>query len=162
MCLIVVRDDKGQEILNATLPPDFFCNRHHSTSVCQWFLRTREESNAAYWQRISRKKEESSGRLVYRPSNNAPLGILDGKKKCSESIAPRWILSNTPPEWGNQKSPNGQSNTALSNLLVLDDRAVAPEVTPIWLLCSRVESPLHPPRLLQLEISCFHKLLQMT
>eukprot|EP00435_Cladocopium_sp_Y103_P071321 s91_g37.t1 len=99
-CLILVRDDKVQEILKVNLPPGIFGNRHQSTSVPQWFLKAREESNAAYWQRISRKKDESSGRLVYRSSNNAPLGILDGKEKCAESIAPRWILNNTPPEWG--------------------------------------------------------------
>ena len=154
-------------------PQDFFFAIVTTVPVClNVFLRTREESNAAYWQRISRKKEESSGRLVYRPSNNAPLGILDGKKNVQNPLCPDGSLATLPPSGGNQKSPNGQSNTALSNLLVLDNRAVAHDVVraqpPAEVgdtnLASVFKSGISvaPPRLLQLEISCFHKLLQMT
>ena len=102
----MVREENLDDFLTATMPVGVFLNKHKSNSVPQWFWHTADQSVAAYWQQVVSAKEKLGGRLLYRSSNNAPLGLVDPTEKCDAAIAPRWYLNNVPPEWGEPEVSN--------------------------------------------------------
>ena len=105
-CLISVRSDDVPKFLQASLPTGIFLNPHKGSSVPHWFHKKPSQSDSEYYVHVADIQKQAGGRLVYRSSTTAPLGLLDTTETVTDSIAPRWYLTNAPPEWGEDEITN--------------------------------------------------------
>ena len=100
-CLIRVREDCVQNLLSISLPIGVFLNRQKSKLVPRWFYRSDSQSFSQYWVSTKQECDKAKGRMVYRPSPNAPLGYISDSAidPSANTVAPRWFVSNTPVGW---------------------------------------------------------------
>ena len=116
-CLIRIKEDKVPLFLSAKLPVGAFCNPQKSQKLPTWFKREEEQTWSAYWANVSSMCTSVNGRLVYRPSQNAPIGILhDNNKGLEKAIPMRWFLHGAPFEWTGEEVKDWAIERGFTNI----------------------------------------------
>lgn len=104
MCLIKIKDTKAEELLKLPLPIGVFLTQQKTDDIPIWYKQKPEQKPSEYWKYVQDTCAKTGGRMIYRPSNNASLGILgettkEAATKEESSIALRWFLANAPHDW---------------------------------------------------------------
>ncbi|CAK0798710.1 unnamed protein product, partial [Prorocentrum cordatum] len=100
--IILVRENDTEEFLKWTAPPGVFLNRQSSKLVPVWHKLREGENMMTYFTRVTAAAAQVEGRLVYRPSDNASLGVLSQKPMAAD-IQPRWYLQKCPEHWSSSQ-----------------------------------------------------------
>ena len=58
----------------------------------------KDDSSDAYYVRVATVATSVQGRLVHRPSDDAPIGVLSDKQLGAD-VLHRWSAQRAPPEW---------------------------------------------------------------
>ena len=103
-CLIKIKDNKAEELLKLPLPIGVFLTQQKTDDIPIWYKQKPEQKPSEYWKYVQDTCAKTGGRMIYRPSNNASLGILgettkEAATKEESSIALRWFLANAPHDW---------------------------------------------------------------
>lgn len=97
-CVAVVAA-AGRELVEKLVPPaGAFVALQRSSAVPRWFRTATDEDDDAYYKRVRKVCTDTSGRMVFRPSPTAPLGIV-ANGDLEGADARRWVARRTPPEW---------------------------------------------------------------
>eukprot|EP00959_Pyramimonas_sp_CCMP1952_P040767 852529-Pyramimonas_sp.AAC.1 len=64
----------------------------------RWFKQRQDESIDEYWNRVVAAAATVTGRPLYRPGDDAPLGVLS-EKQVGSDLLPRWAAQRAPAEW---------------------------------------------------------------
>eukprot|EP00959_Pyramimonas_sp_CCMP1952_P281999 5893976-Pyramimonas_sp.AAC.1 len=78
--LLIIKTDAISKFLEEKLPKGVFCNYQQSKIMPRWFKQRQDESVDEYWNRVVAAAATVAGRLLYRPSDDAPLGVLSEKQ----------------------------------------------------------------------------------
>ncbi|CAK0885920.1 unnamed protein product, partial [Prorocentrum cordatum] len=100
--IILVRENDTEAFLKWAAPPGVFLNRQSSKLVPVWHKLREGENMMTYFTRVTAAAAQVEGRLVYRPSDNASLGILSQKPMAAD-IQPRWYLQKCPEHWSSSQ-----------------------------------------------------------
>ncbi|CAK0865763.1 unnamed protein product [Prorocentrum cordatum] len=101
-CVAIVRETGRSDIMGGSLPTGVFCNEQGTTLVPRWFPQKSEETASVYYNRVLQLATGASGRLVFRPSLDAALGVVAKKVIIdADSVGPRWCIQRAPEGWTN-------------------------------------------------------------
>ena len=99
-CLVLVRENTGNEILQLQPPLGVFIARHRDPAANrpQWIPRKTDVPTGTYFTTVSATAKAQGGRMIFRESPNSPLGIL-----CTNTIAdaqsPQWVIKHVDKDW---------------------------------------------------------------
>ena len=99
-CLVLVRENTGNEILQLQPPPGVFIARHSypASSRPRWIPRKADASVGTYCTTVSTLAKAQGGRMIHRDSPNSPLGILS-TTTIAEAQSPQWVIKHTDKNW---------------------------------------------------------------
>ena len=74
-CIIIADAANKADFLNAPLPDGAFFNEQGSKALPRFHKQKEEETSEQYFERMKKVATSCKGKLVYRPSANASIGV---------------------------------------------------------------------------------------
>eukprot|EP00959_Pyramimonas_sp_CCMP1952_P096220 2011475-Pyramimonas_sp.AAC.1 len=94
-CLFLLQKSALEKFTQFSLPRGVFMNLQGSKLAPRWFKQREDETREAYLARVTVSSTSVSGRLRYRPSDDASLGVLTDQAVATD-IIPGWCALSTP------------------------------------------------------------------
>ncbi|CAK0873699.1 unnamed protein product [Prorocentrum cordatum] len=105
-CVIIGMASEKVAFFSFVLPPGAFFSEQRSQLVPRFKSYRELEDDASHYARIRQIDAKSEGgRVIYRPSDSAPLGIVADKFAApagSNSLAPKWCITRAPESWAHE------------------------------------------------------------
>ena len=97
--LLIIKTAATPSFLNADLPKGILCNYQQSKIMPRRFKQRPDEAQDAFWKRVAADATAAvQGRLLHRPSDDAPLGV-QVSNKLDPTCPPRRAVQRAPAEW---------------------------------------------------------------